>query len=246
MASDTPGSWLAGRRMVATTAPALTSLTPPANPTIFRAAGHRAAVSSPRSRKPGLSPSLNAAHTPFGAALGSLRPLGAGAGRRPVRPAQARNAVDGRPRLTDSTCGHRKVAPPAPGICCGESNQPSHLAIWKPSTTASLAEVQITPTSGTQRAHRTPLTVRVIDYSLDDGRDNPSSTGCRPRSSTPLTLLLPKSQFRVTPPALGNREHLRRIEDPPTRPRAVLRPEVPAAGQAGNLGHLCCHFAIDP
>jgi hypothetical protein len=32
---------------------------------------------------------------------------------------------------------------------------------------------QIIPTSGTQRQHRTPLTLRVIDYTLDDGRDNP-------------------------------------------------------------------------
>ena len=32
---------------------------------------------------------------------------------------------------------------------------------------------RIIPTSGTQRQHRTPLTVRVIDYTLDDRRDNP-------------------------------------------------------------------------
>lgn len=32
------------------------------------------------------------------------------------------------------------------------------------------------PTSGTARQHRTPLTVRVIDYALDDGRSTPSNT----------------------------------------------------------------------
>ena len=32
---------------------------------------------------------------------------------------------------------------------------------------------QIIPTSGKNRKQRTPLTVRVIDYTLDDGRENP-------------------------------------------------------------------------
>jgi IS4 transposase len=34
---------------------------------------------------------------------------------------------------------------------------------------------QIVPTSGTARASTTPLTVRVIDYTIDDGRENPES-----------------------------------------------------------------------
>lgn len=36
----------------------------------------------------------------------------------------------------------------------------------------------IKPTSGTDRAKTEPLTVRVIDYTIDDGREPARNTGC--------------------------------------------------------------------
>ena len=84
--------------------------------------------------------------------------------------------------------------------------------------------------SGNAGRKATPLTIRVIDYRIDDGRTTRSPTGSSPPSSIPTT-----SPLWISPPptaALGDRERVRRAEDPPARPshRAaieVARPRAP-------------------
>ena len=50
---------------------------------------------------------------------------------------------------------------------------PSRRHRRRPAVEGQVELAQIIPTSGKNRQQRTPLTVRVIDYTLDDGRENP-------------------------------------------------------------------------
>ena len=102
---------------------------------------------------------------------------------------------------------------------------------------------QIIPTSGTRRAHRTPLTVRVIDYTLDDGRDNPEqyrllTTILDPTDATAQELALAYAQrWEIENTFDELKTHQR-------GPRAVLRSKSPPLVKQEIWGHLCCHFAI--
>ena len=102
---------------------------------------------------------------------------------------------------------------------------------------------QIIPTSGTQRAHRTPLTVRVIDYTLDDGRDNPEQYRL-------LTTILDPADAPAQELALAYAQRWEientfdELKTHQRGPRAVLRSKSPPLVQQEIWGHLCCHFAI--
>ena len=100
---------------------------------------------------------------------------------------------------------------------------------------------RIVATSGTAPA-RPPLNVRVIDYTIDDGRDNPEQYRL-------LTTILDPDQasaknWPCLHPALGNRERLRRTQNPPARTARGAALEVPDLVQQEMWGHLCCHYAI--
>jgi len=102
---------------------------------------------------------------------------------------------------------------------------------------------QITPTSGTQRRHRTPLAVRVIDYTLDDGRDNPEqyrllTTILDPNDAPAHDLALAYAQrWEIENTFDELKTHQR-------GPRAVLRSKSPPLVKQEIWGHLCCHYAI--
>lgn len=102
---------------------------------------------------------------------------------------------------------------------------------------------RIVPTSGTGRAKTPPLTVRVIDYTLDDGRDNPEEYRL-------LTTLLDPDEAPAETLAAA---YVQRWEIESTfdelkthqrGPRAVLRSKSPDLVQQEIWGHLCCHYAI--
>lgn len=101
----------------------------------------------------------------------------------------------------------------------------------------------IKPTSGTGRAKTEPLKVRVIDYSLEDGRENPEQYRL-------LTTILDPEEAGAADlaAAYAQRWEIESVFDElkthQRGPRAVLRSKSPDLVQQEIWGHLCCHYAI--
>ena len=106
-----------------------------------------------------------------------------------------------------------------------------------------LAEIR--PTSGTHRAQRPPLKVRVIDYDLD-----PSSAGAGAEPYRLLTTLLDHALAPATDlaEAYSQRWEIESAFDElkthQRGPRMILRSKSPDLVQQEVWGHLCCHYAI--
>lgn len=102
---------------------------------------------------------------------------------------------------------------------------------------------RIKATSGTNRAGTEPLLVRVIDYTIDDGRDNPQSyrlltTILDPAVAGAGDLAAVYSQrWEIENTFDELKTHQR-------GPRAVLRSKSPGLVLQEIWGHLCCHYAI--
>ena len=119
-------------------------------------------------------------------------------------------------------------------------NRPSRLDISSPSTTDP-AWRGSSRLPGRQQ--RTPLTVRMIDYTLDDGRENPEqhrllTTILDPSDAPPEELVLAYAQrWEIENTFDELKTHQR-------GPRAVLRSKSPPLVLQKIWGHLCCHYAI--
>ena len=88
-----------------------------------------------------------------------------------------------------------------------------------------------------------PMLVRVVDYTIDDGRENPSSY----RLFT--TLLDPTEVSAVDLAAAYNQRWeieltLDELKTHQRGPRTVLRSKSPDLVKQEIWGHLCCHYAI--
>lgn len=239
-AADTPGSWLAGRRMVAIDGTCLDLADTAANVDYFgRPASSRGEQSAfPQARLVGLAEC--GTHALFDAALG------------PCARSERELAADLLGRLEAGMLlladrgfygfdmWTRAAATGADLLWRVKSTlSPKHLEILEDGSWLA----QIIPTSGIRRAHRTPLTVRVIDYTLDDGRDNPEqyrllTTILDPTDATAQELALAYAQrWEIENTFDELKTHQR-------GPRAVLRSKSPALVKQEIWGHLCCHFAI--
>ncbi len=106
---------------------------------------------------------------------------------------------------------------------------------------------RITPTRRARKTSTTPLpaslTVRVIDYTVDDGRKNPQAyrlltTMTDPQQVSAEQLALAYSQRWEIENAFDELKTHQR------GPRAVLRSKSPALVYQEIWGHLCCHYAI--
>ncbi len=104
-----------------------------------------------------------------------------------------------------------------------------------------LAHLQQTHSAAARRAE--PMRVRVIDYTIDDGRQNPDSYRL-------LTTVLDPDEVSATELAAA---YVQRWEVELTfdelkthqrGPRTVLRSKSPDLVLQEIWGHLCCHFAI--
>ncbi len=101
----------------------------------------------------------------------------------------------------------------------------------------------IIPTSGKNRTSTTPLTVRVIDYTIDDGRGNPEeyrllSTILDPGEASAEDLAAVYAErWEIENTFDELKTHQR-------GPRSVLRSKSPDLVQQEIWGHLCCHYAI--
>ncbi len=102
---------------------------------------------------------------------------------------------------------------------------------------------QIIPTSGTGRSTTAPLQVRVIDYTIEDGRENPESyrlltTILDPAEATAEDLATVYSErWEIESTFDELKTHQR-------GPRGVLRSKSPDLVLQEIWGHLCCHYAI--
>jgi Insertion element 4 transposase N-terminal/Transposase DDE domain len=104
-------------------------------------------------------------------------------------------------------------------------------------------------------ADQQPVTVRVIDYTLHDGRDNDHANdhgndhgGCQ--SYRLFTTILDPNQASAEQLALGYGQRWEienafdELKTHQRGPRAVLRSKSPDLVYQEIWGHLCCHYAI--
>jgi hypothetical protein len=101
----------------------------------------------------------------------------------------------------------------------------------------------IIPTSGPGRQSTPPLTVRVVDYTIDDGRDNPDAYRL-------LTTILDPAEASAEELATvySERWEIESVFDElkthQRGPRMVMRSKSPDLVKQEIWGHLCCHYAI--
>jgi len=99
----------------------------------------------------------------------------------------------------------------------------------------------IRPTVGDKAVD--PITVRVIDYTVDDGRDNPESYRL-------FTTILDPDEASATDLAAAYAERWElelafdELKTHQRGPRTVLRSKSPELVLQEIWGHLCCHYAI--
>jgi Insertion element 4 transposase N-terminal/Transposase DDE domain len=97
--------------------------------------------------------------------------------------------------------------------------------------------------SGNAGRHSDPLTIRVIDYQIDDGRDNDETyrlftTITDPNEASAIELASAYAQrWEIESTFDELKTHQR-------GPRIVLRSKSPDLVRQEIWGHLCCHYAI--
>ena len=116
----------------------------------------------------------------------------------------------------------------------------------KPRHIATLADgswlAEVRP-GGNAGRHTPPLTVRIIDYTIDDGRDHPESYRL-------LTTILDPDEAPATELAAAYAQRweielaLDELKTHQRGPRTVLRSKSPDLVRQEIWGHLCCHYAI--
>jgi len=94
-----------------------------------------------------------------------------------------------------------------------------------------------------ERKKTGPLTVRVVDYTIEDGRDNPQTyrlftTITDPEEASAEQLALAYAERWEIESAFDELKTHQR------GPRTVLRSKSPALVLQEIWGHLCCHYAI--
>lgn len=121
----------------------------------------------------------------------------------------------------------------------GKNLKPRHVQTLPDGSWLAL----IAPSSGAGWRLVDPITVRVIDYEIDDGRDNPEQYRL-------LTTLLDPDEAPADSLAAAyvQRWEIESVFDElkthQRGPRAVLRSKSPDLVQQEIWGHLCCHYAI--
>ena len=88
-----------------------------------------------------------------------------------------------------------------------------------------------------------PMLVRVLDYSIDDGRDNPETYRL-------FTTLLDPGEAPAADLAAAYRDRWElettfdELKTHQRGPKAILRSQSPDLVQQEIWGHLCCHYAL--
>jgi hypothetical protein len=237
---DTPGSWLAGRRLVAIDGTCLDLADTPANADFFgRPASSRGEQSAfPQARVVALAECVT--HAILDAATGPCSTSEIEMARELVarlKPGMLAVADRG---FYGFRLWQQAAATGADLLWRVKTNlRPRHLETLADGSWLA----RIVPTSGPNRATTTPLTVRVIDYTIDDGRDNPEEYRL-------LTTILDPADAGAEDLAAAYAQRWEientfdELKTHQRGPRGVLRSKSPDLVQQEIWGHLCCHYAI--
>ena len=236
---DTPGSWLAGRRLVAIDGSCLDVADTAENAAHFG--------------RPGVNKGEQAAFPQ--ARLVALAECGTHA---------IFDAVAGAYRTSELALAQELIERLAPGmlVLADRGFYGYHLfkqardsgadLLWrvntrlKPRHSETLEDgswlAEVIP-SGKERRHAEPMVVRVIDYTIDDGRERHDTyrlltTILDPADANAEELALAYSQRWEIESALDELKTHQR------GPRTVLRSKSPDLVLQEIWGHLCCHYAI--
>jgi len=241
--ADTPGVWLAGRRLVAIDGTCLDVADTPGNAGFFG--------------RPGVNKGEQAAFPQ--ARLVAL----AEAGTHAIFHATVGPCTRSEPKLAEQLLGRLE-----PGMLLLADRGFFSYALWRKAigTGADLLWRVRTDAAGPKPTHvrdlddgswlahlrRTtpaaarreePMLVRVIDYTIDDGRDNPTSyrlftTVLDPGEAAAVDLAAAYTQRWEIELAFDELKTHQR------GPRTVLRSKSPDLVLQEIWGHLCCHYAI--
>ena len=238
--ADTPGSWLAGRRLVAIDGTCVDVPDTPVNADFFgRPPASRGEQSAfPQARLVAVAEC--GSHAVFDAVLGPCRTSEIELARELVARLEPGMLV-----LADRGLYGFKLWSQAAATGAD--------LLWRVKTTLRPRHRETLPdgswlarivaTSGPNRASTPPLNVRVIDYTIDDGRDNPEQYRL-------LTTILDPDQASASELAAAYTQRWEiesvfdELKSHQRGPRAVLRSKSPDLVQQEMWGHLCCHFAI--
>ena len=102
---------------------------------------------------------------------------------------------------------------------------------------------RIIPTSGPNRTTTEPLIVRVIDYTIDDGRENPESYRLLSTILDPCVASA-EDLAAVYSERWEIESTLDELKTHQREPKAVLRSKSPDLILQEIWRHLCCHYAI--
>jgi hypothetical protein len=226
---QTPGAWLAGRRLVAIDGTCLDVADTTDNDEFFGRPGVNKGEKSafPQARLVALAEC--GTHAIFDAELGpctSSEPALAEDLLGRLQPGMLLLADRG---FTSYALWRKAISTGADLLWRAKTGlRPEHLQTLDDDSW--LAQIRLSTDSSA-----TPITVRVIDYTVEDGRDNPEpyrlfTTITDPAVATATELAAAYVQ------RWENRARLRRAQDPPTRTTHRAAFQVPRSGAARDLG----------
>ena len=238
-ARDTPGAWLAGRRLVALDGTCLDVADTADNAVWFGRPGVNKGdqAAFPQARVVALAEC--GTHAMFDAAVGPYS-----TGENTLAAELVDRLEPGMVLLADrGFCGFplwsRAAATGADLLWRAKPNmKPRHVETLPDGSW--LAELR---PSGHAGRHAEPLTIRVIDYRIDDGRDNDETYRL-------FTTILDHNDVAATDLAVAYTQRWEiegafdELKTHQRGPRTVLRSKSPDLVLQEIWGHLCCHYAI--
>jgi hypothetical protein len=237
---ETPGSWLAGRRLVAIDGTVMDLADAPANVDFFgRPASNRGEHAAfPQARLVALAEC--GTHAVLDAEIGPCTRSEIALSRELVARFTPGMLVLADRGFYGFSLWQQATATGADLLWRVKTNlRPRHLQTLADGSWLA----QIIPTSGTDRQRTPPLQVRVIDYTIEDGGENPDSYRLLTTILDPVvasaeelaTVYSERWEIESTFDELKTHQR---------GPRTVLRSKSPDLVQQEIWGHLCCHYAI--
>jgi len=235
--ASTPGVWLAGRRLVAIDGFCLDVADTPENDEHFGRPGVNKGEKSafPQARVVALAEC--GTHAIFDAAVGPYTTSEAMLAEQllgRLKPGMLLLADRG---FTSYALWRKAIGSGADLLWRAKNNvRPEHLRTLEDDSWLARIRLSTDKTAD-------PITVRVIDYTLDDGRDNGESY----RLFTTITDPAVASATELAAAYVQRWEIELAFDELKTHqrgPRAVLRSKSPELVLQEIWGHLCCHYAI--
>ncbi|MDO1486980.1 IS4 family transposase [Rhodococcus rhodochrous] len=236
---ETPGSWLAGRRLVAIDGTCLDLPDTPVNAEYFGRPGSGRGEKSAYPQARVVAVAECGTHAMFDAEVGPCTTSEVAMAREVIDRLQPGVVLLADRYFYGFDLWARAAATGADLLRRVKTNlRPTHVQTLADGSW--LAEITA---SGPGRSAKQPLTVRVIEYALDDGRENPEQYRL-------LTTILDPEQATATDLAFAYAQRWEventfdELKTHQRGPRAVLRSQSPELVLQEIWGHLCCHYAI--